>query len=203
MWGINLYANYKTDLFNIIGDLGFSQSDNDFDATFNGKKLEGSRDVSIFTTGIRAETMFTFDQLQVVPYTGLRYFSVDPEDYTSTYDGKDAFHYEADRLNIWTIPLGVSLRAEFETAAGFRIIPQVETAVLWAFGDNQDADEDISMGTAAASSFEYSVMDTTSWLGKVGLEMGYKDFTFGLGYSYQKGSDAAADAFYVNAEYRF
>lgn len=203
MWGVNAYGSYKLEQINFIADLGYSQSDNELEGYVNGKKVTGERDVSIITAGLRAEAQFTFDNLQVVPYAGLRYYSVDPDDYTSKYDGKDAFHYDSDRLNLWTLPIGVSLRAEFETAAGFKIIPQVETAFIWAFGDNEDNALDVSMGTGASSTLEYSVMDTGSWLGKVGLEMAYKSFDFGFGYSYQKGSDAEDDMLYVNAEYTF
>ena len=203
MWGINLYGNYKTDYLNFIADIGYSESDNELDGHVLGKKVEADRDVSVITAGLRAETIYTLDNVQFVPYTGIRYYNINPDDYTSKYDGQNAFKYDSDRLNVWTLPLGTSVRGEFAFDNGLKITPQAEVAYIFAFGDTDDNDIDVSMGTAAASSLKYSVMDDGSFLGNVGLEIGYNSFNFGLGYSYQKGSDAESNNWYVNAEYSF
>ena len=203
MWGVNLYGNYKTDYLNFIADIGYSESDNELDGQVLGKKVEADRDVSVITAGLRAETIYTLNNVQFVPYTGIRYYNINPDDYTSKYDGQDAFKYDSDRLNVWTLPLGTSVRGEFAFDNGLKITPQAEVAYIFAFGDTDDNDVDVSMGTAAASSLKYSVMDDGSFLGNLGLEIGYNSFNFGLGYSYQKGSDAEANNWYVNAEYSF
>lgn len=203
MWGVNLYGNYKTDYLNFIADIGYSESDNELDGHVLGKKVEADRDVSIITAGLRAETIYTLNNVQFVPYTGIRYYNINPDDYTSKYDGQNAFKYDSDRLNVWTLPLGTSVRGEFAFDNGLKVTPQAEVAYIFAFGDTDDNDVDVSMGTAAASSLKYSVMDDGSFLGNLGLEIGYNSFNFGLGYSYQKGSDAEANNWYVNAEYSF
>ena len=203
MWGVNLYGNYKTDYLNFIADIGYSESDNELDGHVLGKKVEADRDVSVITAGLRAETIYTLNNVQFVPYTGIRYYNINPDDYTSKYDGQNAFKYDSDRLNVWTLPLGTSVRGEFAFDNGLKITPQAEVAYIFAFGDTDDNDVDVSMGTAAASSLKYSVMDDGSFLGNLGLEIGYNSFNFGLGYSYQKGSDAEANNWYVNAEYSF
>lgn len=203
MWGVNLYGNYKTDYLNFIADIGYSESDNELDGQVLGKKVEADRDVSVITAGLRAETIYTLNNVQFVPYTGIRYYNINPDDYTSKYDGQNAFKYDSDRLNVWTLPLGTSVRGEFAFDNGLKITPQAEVAYIFAFGDTDDNDVDVSMGTAAASSLKYSVMDDGSFLGNLGLEIGYNSFNFGLGYSYQKGSDAEANNWYVNAEYSF
>lgn len=203
MWGVNLYGNYKTDYLNFIADIGYSESDNELDGHVLGKKVEADRDVSVITAGLRAETIYTLNNVQFVPYTGIRYYNINPDDYTSKYDGQNAFKYDSDRLNVWTLPLGTSVRGEFAFDNGLKITPQAEVAYIFAFGDTDDNDINVSMGTAAASSLKYSVMDDGSFLGNVGLEIGYNSFNFGLGYSYQKGSDAESNNWYVNAEYSF
>lgn len=201
MWGVTLYGNVKNDDTNVIADIGFSESDNELTGNAMGKRIKADRDVSVFTVGVRAEKLYTNGSTQIVPYTGLRYYNVDPDSYTAYYDGQKFGEYDADRQNIWTLPLGVSLRNETVTENGWRLTPKVDVAYIWAFGDT-DNSFDLNTGSGA-DSFEYTVMDSGSWLGSVGFEAGKGDWNFGLGYTYQKGSHAEANKWFVNAEYSF
>lgn len=201
MWGVTLYGNVKNDDTNVIADIGYSESDNELKGTAMGKRIKADRDVSVFTLGVRAEKLYTNGNTQIVPYTGLRYYNVDPDSYTAYYDGAKFGVYDADRQNIWTLPLGVSLRNETVTSNGWRLTPKVDVAYIWAFGDT-DNSFDLNTGSGA-DTFDYTVMDSGSWLTSVGFEAGKGDWNFGLGYSYQKGSHAEANKWFVNAEYSF
>ena len=201
MWGVTLYGNVKNDDTNVIADIGFSESDNELTGKAMGKDIKADRDVSVFTVGVRAEKLYTEGSTQIVPYTGLRYYSVDPDSYTTYYDGAKFGEYDADRQNIWTLPVGVSLRNETVTESGWKIVPQANVAYIWAFGDT-DNSFDLNTGSGV-STLDYTVMDSGSWLGSLGIEAGKDDWNFGLGYSYQKGSHAEADKWFVNVEYSF
>lgn len=201
MWGVTLYGNVKNDDSNVIADIGFSESDNELSGMAMGKKIKADRDVSVFTAGVRAEKLYTNGNTQIVPYTGLRYYSVDPDSYTAYYNGQKFGEYDAERQNIWTLPVGVSLRNETVTDSGWRITPKADLAYIWAFGDTDNSvDLDVAGGV---STLDYTVMDSGSWLGALGIEAGKDDWCFGVGYSYQKGSHAEADKWYVNVEYSF
>lgn len=201
MWGLTLYGNVKNDDTNVIADIGFSESDNELTGKAMGKDIKADRDVSVLTVGVRAEKMYTNGSTQIVPYTGLRYYNVDPDSYTAYYDGQKFGEYDAERQNIWTLPVGVSLRNETLTEDGWRIVPQANVAYIWAFGDT-DNSFDINTGSGM-DTLDYTVMDSGSWLGSVGVEAGKGDWNFGLGYSYQKGSHAEANKWFVNVEYSF
>lgn len=201
MWGVTLYGNVKNDDSNVIADIGFSESDNELTGKAMGKDIKADRDVSVFTVGVRAEKLYTEGSTQIVPYTGLRYYSVDPDSYTAYYDGAKFGEYDADRQNIWTLPVGVSLRNETVTESGWKIVPQANVAYIWAFGDT-DNSFDLNTGSGV-STLDYTVMDSGSWLGSLGIEAGKDDWNFGLGYSYQKGSHAEANKWFVNVEYSF
>lgn len=201
MWGVTLYGNVKNDDSNVIADVGFSESDNELTGKAMGKDIKADRDVSVFTVGVRAEKLYTEGSTQIVPYTGLRYYSVDPDSYTAYYDGAKFGEYDADRQNIWTLPVGVSLRNETVTESGWKIVPQANVAYIWAFGDT-DNSFDLNTGSGV-STLDYTVMDSGSWLGSLGIEAGKDDWNFGLGYSYQKGSHAEANKWFVNVEYSF
>lgn len=201
MWGLTLYGNVKNDDTNVIADIGFSESDNELTGKAMGKDIKADRDVCVFTVGVRAEKLYTNGSTQIVPYTGLRYYNVDPDSYTAYYDGQKFGEYDADRQNIWTLPVGVSLRNETVTESGWRLTPKVDVAYIWAFGDT-DNSFDLNTGSGV-DTLDYTVMDSGSWLGSVGFEAGKDDWAFGVGYSYQKGSHEEANKWFVNVEYSF
>lgn len=201
MWGISLYGNVKNDDINIIGDLGFSKSSNDITSSVLNNEFNTDRDLNIFTMGVRAEKLYTNGNTQVVPYIGLRYMSVDADSYATTYKSGDAFSYDADRQNIWTLPLGVSLRNETVTDNGWRITPKVDLAYIWAFGDT---DNDMTIDSGSGTDvLHYDVMDSGSWLASVGIDAGKGDWSYGLSYTLQKGSDAENNKWFVNVNYSF
>lgn len=173
MWGVTLYGNVKNDDSNVIADIGFSESDNELSGMAMGKKIKADRDVSVFTLGIRAEKLYTNGNTQIVPYTGLRYYNVDPDSYTAYYNGQKFGEYDAERQNIWTLPVGVSLRNETVTDSGWRITPKADVAYIWAFGDT---DNSVDLNVAGGvSTLDYTVMDSGSWLGALGIEAGKDD----------------------------
>ena len=99
------------------------------------------------------------------------------------------------------MPIGVSLRNETATASGWRITPQVDLAYVWAFGDT-DNDVTVNAGSGA-SVLNYDVMDSGSWVGSLAVEAAKDDWSFGVGYSYQKGSDAQDNKWFANVNYSF
>lgn len=200
-WGINLYSNLKKDDVNIIADLGYSKSSNELTGKVEKGTLTADRDVNILTAGVRAEKLYVNGDTQVVPYIGLRYFNIDGDSYTSYYNGKVAFQNEADSQNVWTLPVGVSLRNETVTKSGWRVTPKVDLAYIFAFGDT---DNTVTLNAGSGmSTLSYDVVDSSSWLASAALEAGKGDWSYGVGYSYQKGSDVENNKWFVNVNYSF
>lgn len=202
-YGATLYGSIKDEeaRTNLMFDLGYTRTSNDITGYVNGKRLTADRDLNAWTLGVRGEKEFVFGDNQIVPYVGLRYMYVDPSSYTSYYDGKKAFSYDADDQNIWLMPVGVSFRNESKTDDGWSITPKVDLAYIWAFGDT-DSSVDIGLGGATAP-LHYDVMDDGSWLAAVGLEASHDAWTFGAGYAYQKGDDSKNKTWYISANYAF
>lgn len=201
MWGISLYGNVKNADSNIIGDIGFSRSSNKITSSVMDENFNSERDLNIFTMGVRAEKVYTAGNTRIVPYAGLRYMSVDADSYSAAYKSGDAFRYDADNQNIWTMPLGVSLRNETVTAGGWSIIPKLDVAYILAFGDT---DNNVTVNAGSGSSvLSYDVMDSGSWLTSVGIAAGKGDWSCGVGYTYQKGSHAENNKWFANVNYSF
>ena len=202
-WGLAIYASLKDEDAgtNLMADIGWLTTDNDIDGTVNGKSMTADRDVDAWTIGLRGEKEFVSGRNQLVPYVGLRYMSLNPGAYTTYYDGKKAFDYDADNQNLWLLPIGVSFRNETVTGAGWRITPKLDLSYIWAFGDT-DTDVTVDMG-GVGSSLYYDVMDDNSWLASLGVEATKDVWSFGVGYGYQKGDDEKNKTWFVNASYAF
>ena len=202
-WGVSLYGAVKDEEAgtNLMADIGYTKTTNDITGTINGKDLTADRDLTAWTIGVRGEKEFVSGKNQIVPYVGLRYMNVDPSSYTSYYNGKKAFEYDADKQDIWMVPLGVSFRNETKTGSGWRITPKLDVAYIWAFGDT-DNSVDVNMAGASAPLY-YTVMDDGSWLASLGVDASHGAWTFGAGYAYQKGDDTKNNKWYVNAGFAF
>ena len=201
MWGLNIYGNMQQGDMNYIADLGFSQGSNDLTGYVNGKNMTADRDLSVISAGIRAEKLYTQGNTQIVPYAGLRYMNINSDDYTTYYDGKAAFRNSGETQNVWTLPIGVSLRNETVTNSGWRVTPQADLAYVWAFGDT-DSDLTVNAGSGV-SVLNYDIMDSGSWIGSVGIEAAKDNLSFGIGYSYQKGSNEQDNKWFANINYSF
>lgn len=202
-WGVSLYGALKDEEAgtNLMADIGYTKTSNDITGTLNGKDLMADRDLTAWTIGVRGEKEFVSGRNQIVPYVGLRYMNVDPSSYTSYYNGKKAFEYDADKQDIWMVPLGVSFRNETKTGSGWRITPKLDVAYIWASGDT-DNEVDVNMAGASAPLY-YTVMDDGSWLASLGIDASHGAWTFGAGYAYQKGDDTKNNKWYVNAGFAF
>lgn len=202
-WGVSLYGAVKDEEAgtNLMADIGYTKTTNDISGTIAGKDLTADRDLTAWTIGVRGEKEFVSGRNQIVPYVGLRYMNVDPSSYTSYYNGKKAFEYDADKQDIWMVPLGVSFRNETKTGNGWRITPKLDVAYIWAFGDT-DNEVDVNMAGASAPLY-YTVMDDGSWLASLGIDASHGAWTFGAGYAYQKGDDTKNNKWYVNAGFAF
>lgn len=202
-WGVTLYGALKDEEAgtNLMADIGYTKTSNDITGSLNGKDLTADRDLTAWTIGVRGEKEFVSGRNQIVPYVGLRYMNVDPSSYTAYYDGKKAFDYDADKQDIWMVPVGVSLRNETKTGNGWRITPKLDVAYIWAFGDT-DNEVDVNMAGASAPLY-YTVMDDGSWLASLGVDASHGAWTFGAGYAYQKGDDTKNNKWYVNAGFAF
>ena len=201
MWGISLYGNLKNADSNLIGDIGFSKSSNNLTGKVLDSEFNTDRDLNILTMGVRAEKLYTHGATQIVPYAGLRYMNVRADSYTTAYKSGNAFSYDADRQNIWTLPVGVSLRNETVTGNGWRIAPKLDLAYIWAFGDT-DNNMTVNAGSGA-SVLSYDVMDSGSWLTSVGIDAGKGDWSYGVSYTFQKGSHAENSKWFANINYSF
>ena len=202
-WGVSLYGSMRNSDTNLIADIGYSRSDSDVEQNNFGSLLTANPKTDTITLGIKGEKLYQYDNLQVMPYVGLRYLSIDTGSYSSDIGGLAAFNYVPERQNVWLLPVGVSLTYENIADNGWKIRPNVDLSYMWAMGDTDSSMTVGLPGTTAADRLGYTVMDKGSFIGKVGLEAEKGHMTYGVSYSYQKGSDAQSNKWFVDLKYSF
>ena len=197
-WGIGYYGNIRNEDTNVIFDVNYAKTDSDVTTDVVGQTFEASPETTTWTAGAKVEKLYQNNNVQIVPYTGLRFMSIDTDDY-STKCG--ANQYKMERQDIWLLPLGVSIKQEVVNDNGWVVTPKVDLSYIWAFGDTDSNMEFTTLDIKTPVGYE--VMDDGSWLGLVGVEATMNDWTFGVSYSYQKGDHSESKKWYVDAKYSF
>ena len=203
-WGIGYYGAVKNADSNVIFDINYAKTDSEVKQQFRGGvELEAEPETTTISAGVKVEKLIDKGAMQFVPYAGLRFMSIDTDEYSANYLGKEAFNYSADRQNIWLLPVGVSFRQENVYDSGWVVTPKVDLSYIWAFGDTENEMTVRTPDVTEAARLGYTVMNDGSFLGSIGLEAEKGDWTFGVAYSYQKSSDSRSDRWYVDAKYSF
>ena len=197
-WGIGYYGSIHNDDSNVIFDIGYAKTDSDVETKALGMTYNASPETTTWTAGVKVEKLYQNENVQIVPYTGLRFMSIDPEDYSTECASSK---YQMERQNVWLLPLGVSIKQEVTNDNGWTVSPRVDLSYIWAFGDTDSEMEFSTLGTK--TNIGYEVMDDGSFLGLVGIEAHKGQWGFGVSYSYQKGDHSESKKWFIDANYSF
>ena len=104
--------------------------DNDLEATTGMQqygKLESSTDTTAISLGVTAKYTFDLGVVEVAPHAGLRYTNIDLDDYSIISNGETIADYsaDADKVNIFSIPVGVTFAKEF-TGDAWTVKPSLD-----------------------------------------------------------------------------
>ena len=197
-YGFGAYVGYSFAAFSVVGDISYTAVDNDVDANLlNGGKLSESLDSSNFSVGITGQYQVDTGSVLVTPHAGLRYSSIDVDDYTIA----DAANVDSDDLGIFSIPVGVTIASEF-TSNEWTIKPSFDFTVTGNFGDDS-ADGTVHWAGVEnlSTSVSSEVIDSFTYGATLGLGVQNGNFGLGLGVNYTGSSNT--DEFGVQANARF
>ena len=204
-WGAAIYGNYTYDALSVTADVSYTAVDNDLEATTGMDqftKLESSTDTTAISLGVTAKYTFDLAGVEVAPHAGLRYTNIDLDDYSIKSNGESIADYSADKVSIFSIPVGVTFAKEF-TGDAWTVKPSLDLTLTGNFGDD-DISGDVSWtgvdGLVTPVSSEY--MDDFTYGATLGIEAASTGgFSLGLGVNYTGSSNV--DEFGVNANARF
>ena len=179
--GFSVYGAKAFGQFNLAADLGYMKGSND--VSVNAYNIgDFSADTDAFTLGLRGDVLVDAGSFKVVPHAGLRFTHLTTDDFESAYTTK------IDSMNIFQMPVGVTVMGNVE-AAGWNVAPLLDLSVVPAFGDT-DADMTLGInGVAATSALSTQVIDSNLFQMKLGVSAQKDAFTFGLNYKLGAGSD--------------
>lgn len=179
--GFSVYGAKAFGQFNLAADLGYMKGSND--VSVNAYNIgDFSADTDAFTLGLRGDVLVDTGSFKVVPHAGLRFTHLTTDDFESAYTTK------IDSMNIFQMPVGVTVTGNVE-AAGWNVAPLLDLSVVPAFGDT-DVDMTLGInGVAATSALSTQVIDSNLFQMKLGVSAQKDAFTFGLNYKLGAGSD--------------
>ena len=146
---------------------------------------------------MRGEVLTKAGSVNIVPHLGLRYTRL------STDSFKAGFNTEIDDQNIFQMPVGVTVSADFETS-GWTIAPKFDLSVVPTFGD-KDADLKLGIsGVSASDDLSVRVIDSNPVQATLGVSATNGAWCFGLNYKLGVGSDDRMNnSFNANVRYAF
>ena len=184
-WGLSVYAGKDIGAFTITGDMSYVWFDNDISGTVAGVSASESIDSNVFTIGLRGDwRAYENDVLQVVPHIGVRWASIDVDDYRGL---------DMERMDVWELPIGVTVKGVIDTASGWTVQPAFDFTATPQLGDKE-------VSTLVG---DVDVIDNL-YNASIGVSAGTDTVRFGLSYKYGFGGDGRSDnTFNLKASYIF
>lgn len=184
-WGLSVYAGKDFGGLTFTGDMSYLWLDNDIGGTVAGISAGESLDSTVFSLGVRADwKAYEGKVLQVVPHAGVRWVSIDVDDYRGL---------SMDKMNVIEMPIGVTVKGVFETASGWQVAPEIDFTAAPQIGDTE---VETIIG-------DVDVIDNV-YNASIGVNAGTDTVRFGLSYKYGFGNDGRSNnTFNLKASYLF
>ena len=201
-WGLGLYAGYSMGAFSVVGDFSYSVVDTDADAGTQVGTITSSYDTDIISVGVTGQYEFEVAGAQITPHAGLRYSTISIDDFDLTASGyQDGGHFDSDRMNVFSIPVGVTVAKEFAFET-WTVKPSFDLTLQGNFGDDE-IDSNNSWDGVANKTTQYSAeyLDSFTYGATVGVAAKTGNFSLGLGLGYTGSSNT--DSFNATANARF
>ena len=200
-YGFGVYAGYSVGQFSVIGDVSYTVADNELEANTSVDKIGAQMDSSNLSLGVTGKYSMAFNGVNVTPHAGLRFSNIDLDDYT--IDGEDVVaHADSDSLNLFAIPVGVTIAKEFK-GESWTVAPSLDLTVTGQFGDDElDGDVTWAGVSNLTTHTTTEVIDNFTYGATLGVEaQSVGGVAFGLSVGYTGSSNT--DEFGVNANARF
>ena len=199
-YGFSLYAGTSFGNFAVGADFGFTQVSNELEQSAYLGKLSAETDAQVLTLGLRGEYLLSSDVANITPHVGLRYTSLDVDDYSVKCDATTIAHNDSDRMNVFSLPVGVTIAKDI-TAGAWTVAPQFDLTLTANMGDDELESSTEFVGVESVG-LATEVLDSFTYGAKLGLKAQYQEsFSFGLNVGYVGSSNS--DEFGVNANARF
>ena len=199
-YGFAVYGGYTMGALSLVADISYTVADNDLEGNTAIDKVGASLDSTNLSLGVTGQYQLDFNGLSVTPHAGLRFSQIDLDDYT--VDGEDIIaDYDADSMNIFSIPVGVTFAKEFVGDA-WTVKPSLDLTLTGNFGDDEtDGTVHWAGVQNLSTNVSSEVIDNFTYGATLGVAAKTGNFSLGLGVNYTGSSNV--DEFGVQANARF
>ena len=200
-YGFGAYAGYTMGQFSVVGDISYTVADNEIEANTAVDRVGATMDSTNLSLGVTGKYELSFNGVNVTPHVGLRYSNIDLDDYT--IDGEEVVgSADSDKLNLFSIPVGVTIAKEFK-GESWTVAPSFDLTLTGQFGDDE---LDGSVNWAGISNMTTDttteVFDNFTYGATLGVEaQSVGGIALGINVGYTGSSNV--DEFGVNANARF
>lgn len=202
-WGVGLYGGMSFNQFALTADLGYTQVSNDIDGNTALGSGNADPDSAAFTVGLTAQYTFETSMLDVTPHVGLRYTSLELDDYDVDSSYGVIASTDADRANVFSIPVGVTLSSDIDAGA-WTVKPALDLQVTANTGDTEFDTDTTFSGANRAASLSAEILDDWTYGATLGIEAQYnKALSLGVNVSYVGSENANELGVTGNVRYAF
>ena len=199
-YGFGAFVGYTMGAFSVVGDVTYTAVDNDVEANLGFDKVGASLDSTNLSVGVTGKYALDLNGVSVTPHAGLRYSSIDIDDYS--VDGEQTYaHFSSQSMDVFSIPVGVTVAKDI-VAGSWTVKPSFDLTLTGNFGDDEfEGDvnwEGISNHVTQTST---EVLDNFTYGATLGVAAQTGNFSLGLGVNYTGSSNV--DEFGVQANARF
>ena len=199
-YGFGAFVGYTMGALSVVGDVSYTAVDNDVEANLPFDKVGASLDSTNFSVGVTGKYELDFNGVSVAPHAGLRYSSIDIDDYS--VDGQETYaHFSAQSMDVFSIPVGVTVAKDI-VAGSWTVKPSFDLTLTGNFGDDEfDGDVDWEGVSNLVTQTSTEVLDNFTYGATLGVAAQTGNFSLGLGVNYTGSSNV--DEFGVQANARF
>ena len=199
-YGFAVYGGYSMGALSVVADVSYTVADNDLEGNTAIDKVGASLDSTNLSVGVTGQYQLDLNGTTVTPHAGLRFSRIDLDDYT--IDGEDVIaDYDADSMNIFSIPVGVTFAKEF-TGDAWTVKPSLDLTLTGNFGDDEtDGTVHWAGVENLSTNVSSEVIDNFTYGATLGVAAKTGNFSLGLGVNYTGSSNV--DEFGVQANARF
>ena len=167
-------------------------------------KVSASADTTAWSLGVTGQYQFTFASIDVTPHAGLRFTSLDLDDYGVNAAGHgNVANFDSDTMSVFSIPVGVTFAKSFKSET-WTVTPALDLHVTGQFGDDEAEGTVAWSGTNLSTNVTSEVFDNFTYGATVGVEaQSVSGFSFGLGLGYTGSSNVDEFAAQANARFTF
>ncbi len=196
-YGLSLYAAYTMDKLTVKADLGYVSTTNEM--SVSNISVQDHYSANAITLGAVAEYRVELEQLDIIPYAGMRLTHLD---HSSASFG-DFSNFPSEEATVFSIPVGVRFEKEYMTESGVTVIPHANIGLEFAMGDLDEVEAVSVIGVRNESRFMNNIIDPVTFQIGFGLELVKNEYSFNLDYDFRLSNNTNEHALMANFRYKF